>query len=97
MYIIMHCFTISWYSYERHDIFSRLCFHFHRFAKVASFGAGGGSILMDDVNCGGKELDIADCGFLGWFTNDCSHGEDVGLSCGVYMFLSNSRCPCTAA
>ena len=74
----------SKYSYERHDIFSRLCFHLHRFAKYIRFGPGSGSIWMDDLNCGGNELDIADCGFSGWGSHDCSHGEDIGVSCGVY-------------
>ena len=40
---------------------------------------------MDDMNCGGKELDIADCGFGGWGVHNCQHGEDVGVSCGVYV------------
>lgn len=79
-------------NYELNDIFSRyqylhIAFHFHRLAKYysnAHYGQGSGPIMMDDVNCVGTELDIADCTFLGWVITGCSHVEDIGVSCGVY-------------
>ena len=52
----------------------------------AAFGPGNGPIMFDDLNCNGKETDISECPSRGWFTNDCSHGEDAGVSCREYTF-----------
>nr|XP_022333493.1 deleted in malignant brain tumors 1 protein-like [Crassostrea virginica] len=42
---------------------------------------------MDDMNCGGKELDISDCGFGGWGQNNCGHSEDIGVICEPLPYL----------
>ena len=47
------------------------------------FGAGDNSlhILLDDVECSGNEDSIADCARSDWLENDCTHDEDVGVTC----------------
>ena len=49
----------------------------------AAFGAGTGTIWMDDVQCTGSESRLADCPFGGWGLHNCRHWEDVGVSCGA--------------
>ncbi|XP_060587607.1 deleted in malignant brain tumors 1 protein-like isoform X3 [Ruditapes philippinarum] len=47
----------------------------------AHFGAGTLLIHLDDVNCTGSELSIFDCPHSDWGSNNCGHGEDVGIYC----------------
>ena len=42
---------------------------------------GSGAIMMDSVHCSGNELMLAHCAFDGWFSNDCTHEEDVEVHC----------------
>lgn len=45
----------------------------------AKFGLGKDPIWLDYVRCNGTEASIFDCLHNGWSTEDCSHGEDVGV------------------
>ncbi|KAL5012866.1 hypothetical protein ScPMuIL_011417 [Solemya velum] len=46
-----------------------------------AFGAGNGSIWLDDVFCRGTESSISQCGHIGWGHNNCRHTEDVSVRC----------------
>ena len=45
----------------------------------ASFGAGSGAIVYDDVNCFGTEATLADCQSIS--NHNCFHGKDAGVVC----------------
>ena len=45
----------------------------------AYFGAGSGSIVMDNVFCVGYESSLFSCTYSS--THDCSHNEDAGVRC----------------
>jgi len=45
------------------------------------YGAGSGTIWLDNVQCSGTETNIADCRHRGWGSHSCGHDEDVSVSC----------------
>ena len=51
-------------------------------ARVSAyFGEGSGLILLDNVNCGGRESSIFDCNHNITGVYDCRHYEDAGVIC----------------
>ena len=57
-------------------------------SDAAFYGEGSGQIWLDDLNCDGTELSIANCSHNGWGIHNCDHGEDAGVKCAV----SNGNC-----
>ena len=62
-------------------------------ARVSAyFGEGSGLILLDNVNCNGRESSIFDCNQRKYGENYCLHSEDAGVTCygefsrGIYLF-----------
>ena len=47
----------------------------------AYFGQGTGPIMLDDVNCYGKETTLLACSHKKYGKNNCGHYEDVGVVC----------------
>jgi len=51
-------------------------------AKISAyFGEGSGLIMLDDVNCNGRESTIFACSHKFFGEHDCEHYEDVGIVC----------------
>ena len=45
------------------------------------YGAGNGTIWLDDVQCNGTEMNLESCRHNGWGIHDCDRSEDVAVSC----------------
>jgi hypothetical protein len=43
--------------------------------------AGTGPIWLDEVACTSSHLGVGTCPSAGWGTHDCTHTEDVGVTC----------------
>ncbi|KAL4219465.1 scavenger receptor cysteine-rich [Mactra antiquata] len=50
-------------------------------ARVIDTTPGNGTILLDNVECKGNELNILDCQHSAIGSTNCGHREDIGLHC----------------
>jgi len=55
------------------------------------YGAGSGPIWMDNVQCYRTENDISDCQHNGWGSHNCTHSQDVSVSCPAARLVGSSR------
>ena len=54
------------------------------------YGYGSGQIWLDDIRCSGSESSVGECTHSGWGVHDCSHFEDVAVSCQTPITPPNS-------
>lgn len=47
----------------------------------ATYGRGSGPIHLTSMHCLGQEARLADCRYISWGDNSCSHSEDAGVKC----------------
>ena len=47
----------------------------------AAYGAGSGTIWMDDVGCAGGEASLSTCNRTPWGSHNCGHSEDAAVCC----------------
>ena len=55
--------------------------------SFAAFGAGTGSIWLDNVNCAGTESTLISCPANPIGSHNCVHSEDAGVRCVVGLSL----------
>ncbi|XP_063116777.1 neurotrypsin isoform X2 [Cavia porcellus] len=58
-----------------------LGFKYGKQASPDHFEESPGPIGLDDVSCSGKETSLLQCSRRQWGKHDCSHREDVGITC----------------
>ena len=52
-----------------------------RSTSSAHHGQGVGAILLDNVQCRGREATLLQCSHRGIGVHDCTHSEDAGVIC----------------
>ncbi|XP_045047532.2 scavenger receptor cysteine-rich domain-containing protein SCART1 isoform X2 [Desmodus rotundus] len=78
----------GWDLQDAHVVCRQLgCGHALRALGAAHFGAGAGSIWMDELGCGGHEAALWQCPSRGWGQHDCAHKEDAGAFCSESVAL----------
>ena len=56
---------------------------------LAQFGPGVGIIHLDNVQCNGSELRLANCSHLGVGVHNCHPSKDAGVICSPGNAVSN--------
>ena len=55
-------------------------------------GMGSGVIWLDEVECTTNDSYLAQCDHNGWGLHDCTHAEDVGITCGESGYCHQRLC-----
>ena len=53
----------------------------------ATYGAGSGAILLDNVFCNGSESFLLDCPHNGVGVHNCAHFKDAGVRCPGNVYI----------
>ncbi|XP_026174460.1 scavenger receptor cysteine-rich type 1 protein M130-like [Mastacembelus armatus] len=61
----------------------------------AFFGKGHDQVWLDDVECTGHEVSLAECPHRGFGEHDCDHNEDAGIVCSDTVRLINGTDQCS--
>ena len=51
--------------------------------RYAHFGEGTGQIWLDNVECAGHEAQLSLCSANAFGDENCGHGEDASVTCGM--------------
>jgi len=85
MCIFYICYCTSFFNFQKkcgNDV--KKCWSYcRRVGRYINkmYGPGTGHIWLDNVHCSGTESDIALCSHSAWGDVNCSHSEDVSVSC----------------
>ncbi|XP_070228047.1 neurotrypsin isoform X3 [Bos mutus] len=71
----------GWTDLNTYVVCRQLGFKYGKQASANHFEESMGPIWLDGVSCSGKEASFLQCSQRPWGTHDCSHREDVGISC----------------
>ncbi|XP_047574269.1 neurotrypsin isoform X2 [Lutra lutra] len=71
----------GWTELNTYVVCRQLGFKYGKQASANHFEESTGPIWLDDVSCLGKESSLVQCSRRQWGRHDCSHREDVGITC----------------
>ncbi|XP_046947158.1 neurotrypsin [Lynx rufus] len=71
----------GWTELNTYVVCRQLGFKYGKQASANHFEESTGPIWLDDVSCSGKETSFTQCSRRQWGKHDCSHREDVGITC----------------
>ncbi|XP_055290852.1 neurotrypsin isoform X2 [Moschus berezovskii] len=71
----------GWTDLNTFVVCRQLGFKYGRQTSANHFEESMGPIWLDGVSCSGKEASFLQCSRRPWGSHDCSHREDVGISC----------------
>uniref|UniRef100_A0A803TQV0 Soluble scavenger receptor cysteine-rich domain-containing protein SSC5D n=1 Tax=Anolis carolinensis TaxID=28377 RepID=A0A803TQV0_ANOCA len=59
------------------------------------YGQGSGPIWLENVNCTGEEIALAECPKSPWGKHSCNHSQDVNVECSGQVRLANGSSLCS--
>ncbi|KAM9699733.1 neurotrypsin [Dama dama] len=71
----------GWTDLNTYVVCRQLGFKYGKQASANHFEESMGPIWLNGVSCSGKEANFLQCSRRPWGSHDCSHREDVGISC----------------
>ena len=72
----------SWDTTDAHVVCQQLGYRGAVTAhQSAHFGQGSGQILLNDLQCTGREASLLECSHNGINSHNCGHGQDAGVTC----------------